>query len=103
MKRSKPDKYDTAWNYREAKWAKVILSADPDPANNTKNIQWARDYWTALHPHTAGGGYINFMMNEGEEAVKKTYAENYKRLTQVKAKYDPKNLFRVNQNIKPAK
>lgn len=100
---SKPGKDDTAWNFREAKWAKVILSADPDPANNTKNIQWARDYWTALHPHTAGGGYINFMMIEGEDAVKRTYADNYKKLAQVKAKYDPKNLFRVNQNIKPSK
>jgi FAD/FMN-containing dehydrogenase len=93
---------DTAWNYRSATWAMVIAGIDPDPANNDKITQWAKDYWEALHPYSAGGAYINFMMEEGEDRIKATYGDNYERLTAIKAKYDPDNLFRVNQNIKPA-
>ena len=64
--------------------------------------RWTVDYWEAAHPHSAGGAYVNFMMDEGQERVQATYGDNYARLTQVKAAYDPTNLFRVNQNIKPA-
>jgi hypothetical protein len=60
------------------------------------------DYWDALHPHSAGGAYVNFMMDEGDARVRATYRDNYERLTQVKAQYDPENFFRVNQNIPPA-
>jgi FAD/FMN-containing dehydrogenase len=93
----------TAWAYRDAKWSSVIVGVDPDPAKKETITNWARDYWTALHPHSAGGAYVNFMMDEGEERVKATYGKNYTRLTKIKKKYDPTNLFRVNQNIKPAK
>lgn len=93
---------DTAWNYRNATWAMVIAGIDPDPANNDKITRWAKDYWEALHPYSAGGAYVNFMMEEGEDRIKATYGDNYERLTTIKAKYDPDNLFRVNQNIKPA-
>jgi FAD/FMN-containing dehydrogenase len=65
-------------------------------------ISWARDYWSALHPHSAGGAYVNMMMNEGQDMIKAAYRDNYPRLAEIKAKYDPTNLFRVNQNIKPA-
>jgi FAD/FMN-containing dehydrogenase len=94
---------DTAFSYRDATFSEVIVAVDPDPSNNERMIQWARDYWTALHPYSAGGGYINMMMDEGEDNVKASYRDNYARLSQVKAKYDPNNLFHVNQNIKPAK
>ena len=70
-------------------------------ANKEKIINWAKEYWDAQHPYSAGGAYINFMMDEGEERIKATYGDNYKRLAEIKAKYDPVNLFRVNQNIKP--
>jgi FAD/FMN-containing dehydrogenase len=93
---------DTAWNYRNATWAMVIAGIDPDPANNDKIRRWAKDYWEALHPYSAGGAYVNFMMEEGEDRIKATYGDNYERLATIKAKYDPDNLFRVNQNIKPA-
>ena len=93
---------DTAWNYRGATWAMVIAGIDPDPTNNAKITEWAKDYWEALHPHSAGGAYVNFMMDEGEDRVKATYGDNYEKLAAVKTKYDPANLFRVNQNIKPA-
>jgi FAD/FMN-containing dehydrogenase len=64
--------------------------------------QWAKDYWLALHPFAAGGAYVNMMMDEGEDTVKAAYRDNYKRLSEVKRKYDPNNLFKLNQNIKPA-
>lgn len=98
---SRVNKNDTAWNYRDANYAVVIVGIDPDPANNDKTIAWAKDYWNALHPYSEGGAYINFMMDEGEDRIKATYGDNYKKLAEIKAKYDPQNLFRVNQNIKP--
>jgi FAD/FMN-containing dehydrogenase len=61
------------------------------------------NYWEALHPYSAGGAYVNFMMDEGQERVKATYRDNYEHLVELKNKYDPTNLFRVNQNIKPTK
>jgi FAD/FMN-containing dehydrogenase len=54
-----------------------------------------------LHPYSAGGAYMNFMMDEGHERVKATYRDNYERLVAIKNEYDPTNLFRANQNIKP--
>ncbi len=97
----RPGRNDTAFSFREANFAEVIVGVDPDPANNERMIQWARDYWMALHPHSAGGAYVNMIMDEGEDQVKAAYRDNYARLAQVKAKYDPTNLFHVNQNIRP--
>lgn len=91
----------TPWAYRDAKWAQVIVGVDPDPAKKDAISSWARDYWTALHPYSAGGAYVNFMMDEGEDRVRATYGKNYARLAKIKKRYDPANLFRVNQNIKP--
>jgi len=93
----------TAWAYRDAKWSSVIVGVDPDPAKRDQITTWARDYWAALHPHSAGGAYVNFMMDEGEERVKATYGKNFAKLQKAKKKYDPQNVFRSNQNIKPAK
>jgi UDP-N-acetylenolpyruvoylglucosamine reductase len=92
---------DTAFSYRKSKWAEVIVGVDPDPANKDKVSDWARTYWEAVHPYSAGGAYVNFMMEEGAARVEATYGGNYTRLRAVKAKYDPENLFRVNQNIAP--
>src|SRR5688572_2938412 len=97
----KPAESDMAWHFRDATWAQVIVGVDPDPANKDKIVSWTRDYYDALHPYGAGGAYINFMMEEGEERIRATYGGNYEKLEQIKAKYDPDNLFRVNQNIKP--
>jgi FAD/FMN-containing dehydrogenase len=93
---------DTAFSYRDVLWAEVIVGVDPEPDNAEAITQWTVDYWNATHPFSAGGAYVNFMMDEGQERVKATYGANYDRLTEVKAKYDPDNLFRVNQNIRPA-
>ena len=92
---------DTPWAYRDANWAQVIVGVDPDPVNNEKITKWTKDYYDAIHPYSAGGAYINFMMDEGQERVKASYKDNYDRLAKIKSKYDPNNLFRVNQNIKP--
>ncbi len=91
----------TAWNYRNTNWAMIIAGIDPDPANKDIIVNWARNYWNDMHPLSAGGAYINFMMEEGEDRIKATYGSNYEKLAAIKAKYDPDNLFRVNQNIKP--
>ena len=94
---------DTAFSFREANFAEVIIAVDPDPASNERMIGWARDYWLALHPYSAGGSYINMIMDEGADTVKAAYRENYARLAQIKATYDPGNLFHLNQNIKPGR
>jgi hypothetical protein len=91
----------TAFRYRDVKWSMVIAGIDPDPANAQKITDWARGYWQAVHPYSAGGAYVNFMMEEGVSRVQATYGDNYDRLVAVKTKYDPGNLFRVNQNIPP--
>jgi FAD/FMN-containing dehydrogenase len=93
---------DTAWAYRDAGWGSVFAGVDSDPANAEAISRWCIEYFEALHPYSAGGAYVNMMMDEGQERVKASYGVNYDRLTEVKAKYDPKNLFRVNQNIAPA-
>lgn len=95
-------KNDTAYSFREALFAEVIVGVDPDPANSEKITTWCKDYWEALHPYSAGGAYVNFMMEEGQGRVQATYRDNYDRLVGIKRKYDPKNFFRVNQNIRPA-
>ncbi len=95
-------KNETAYSFREALFAEVIVGVDPDPANADKITQWCKDYWEALHPYSAGGAYVNFMMDEGQERVQASFRDNYARLLEVKKKYDPNNFFRVNQNIRPS-
>ena len=92
----------SAFRFRDANWAEVIVGVDPDPAGAAAIRQWTVDYWDATHPYSAGGAYVNFMMEEGQERVRATYGENYRRLARIKAKYDGSNLLRVNQNIQPA-
>jgi FAD/FMN-containing dehydrogenase len=96
---SRVDSHETAFSYREAKWSMVIVGVDPDPKNTEKITAWTKNYWAALHPYSLGGAYVNFMMDEGLDRVKATYRDNYARLLDIKRKYDPKNFFRINQNI----
>ena len=93
---------DTAFSYRDANFAEVIVGFSPDPADADRLKTWVVNYWDAVHPYSAGGAYVNFMMDEGGERIRATYRDNYARLTQIKRKYDPNNVFHVNQNIKPA-
>jgi FAD/FMN-containing dehydrogenase len=91
----------TAFAYRDAKFATVIAGMWPDPADNEKNIKWVKDYYKALQPHSASGGYVNFMAGDDQERIRDNYKGNYDRLVMIKKKYDPSNLFHMNQNIKP--
>ena len=93
---------ETAWSYRDAHWGAVFAGVDGDPANVDAIRSWSVGYQEALHPYSAGGAYVNMMMDEGSERVRASYRGNYDRLARVKAAYDPENVFRVNQNIRPA-
>jgi FAD/FMN-containing dehydrogenase len=93
----------TPWAYRDARWAQVIVGVDPDADNAETVKRWTIDYWETLHPFSAGGAYVNFLgEGEGQDRVMATYGHNYDRLALLKARYDPDNFFRVNQNIVPA-
>jgi FAD/FMN-containing dehydrogenase len=98
----KVDAQASAWSYRDANFIHIIAAVDPDPANNDRMTQWAKSYYDASHPYSAGGGYLNVSMTEGEERVKEAFRDNYPRLARIKQKYDPTNFFRANQNILPA-
>lgn len=91
----------TAFSYRDVTWSGVIVGVDPDPAGADAIRRWTIDYWDALHPYSAGGAYVNFMMEEGDRRVQATYQGNHARLVEIKRRYDPSNLFRINQNIRP--
>lgn len=92
----------TPFAYRDANWAEVIVGVDPAPANRDQIVSWAKAYWDATHPFGSGGAYVNFMMDDDQDRIRASYRENYDRLASIKAKYDPANFFRVNQNIKPS-
>jgi FAD/FMN-containing dehydrogenase len=80
----------------------VIAGVDPDPARAPELVSWARRYWEAIHPHSAGGAYVNMMMDdEGADRVRASFRGNYERLVEVKRHYDPENRFCINQNIEP--
>jgi FAD/FMN-containing dehydrogenase len=99
--RVRPDA--TAWQARDATWSMVIAAIDPNPQQAGAITRWGRAYWEAVHRFNPGGAYVNFMMDdEGEARVQASYGANFPRLAAVKKKYDPANLFKVNQNIKPA-
>ncbi len=91
----------SAFSYRNTQWAEVIVGVDPDPAGASAIRNWTVDYWDATHEYSAGGAYVNFMMEEGQERVRATYGGNYDRLARIKHAFDPDNTFRVNQNIQP--
>ncbi len=91
----------TAFAYRDVKFTHMIAAISPEPAPMPQYREWVRAYWSALHPHSAGGAYVNFLMDEGDARVATSYRGNYTRLAAVKKKYDPDNVFRVNQNIQP--
>jgi hypothetical protein len=94
---------DTAWSARDARWSMVIAAIDSDPKSADALKKWGRAYWESVHPFNMDGAYVNFMMDdEVDGRVQATYGPNYKRLRDVKRKYDPNNFFRVNQNIQPA-
>ena len=73
----------------------------PGPANAAALTRWARDYQEALHPYSAGGADIDFMMEEGADRIRASYRGNYDRLARIKRRYDPDILFRTNRTSSP--
>jgi len=74
-----------------------------EPADTDANIAWGRQTYAAMRPYMAAGRYVNYMgIDEGEDPAAAAYGPNYERLRQVKTTYDPTNVFRMNQNIRPA-
>ncbi|MBN9350705.1 MAG: FAD-binding oxidoreductase [Chitinophagaceae bacterium] len=93
----------TPWIHRDAKYSGVFIGVDPDPSNNEKITSWCKSFWNELHPYSSGGSYLNFeMKDESDEKIRNSFGKNYERLRKVKTKYDPENVFRINQNIRPA-
>jgi FAD/FMN-containing dehydrogenase len=91
----------TAFGHRDANFAPVIAGMWPDPADNERNTRWVRDYYAAIAPHSEAGGYVNFASPDDYDKVADNYGANYRRLAEVKRRYDPDNLFHLNQNIRP--
>lgn len=93
---------ETAYVHRDAPFILNIIAMWSDGLESDQHIGWARDFWVAMQPFSAGGVYVNFLNNEGEDRVKAAYdPKTYERLVALKNKYDPTNFFRLNQNIKP--
>ena len=102
MRRGSPD--DAAYSQRDAQYNFVILSCWLDPGESEIHLKWTRELWDAMRPHSTGGVYVNDIgreVEEGADLIRSAYGESYQRLVALKNKYDPTNLFRHNQNIKP--
>jgi len=94
---------DTAYSHRDTRYRVLVVGLWTDPADTDAGVAWAREFQTALQAFSTGGVYVNYLGEEGEDRVKAAYEpETYARLAALKAKYDPTNFFRLNQNIKPA-
>jgi FAD/FMN-containing dehydrogenase len=91
----------TAYGNRDAAYDCFPAAIWENPAEDERHIAWARTFWEAMRPFATGGVYANNLGEEGEERVRAAYGANYPRLAALKAKYDPDNLFRLNQNIRP--
>ena len=91
----------TAFGHRDANFSMVILAASDKPEDDDANTRWVRDYSDAVAPHSEVGGYVNFMDDDDQDRIRANYGENYDRLRDIKRKYDPDNVFRMNQNIAP--
>jgi FAD/FMN-containing dehydrogenase len=78
-----------------------MVGVDEDASTSDATAAWTTAYWEALHQYSAGGAYVNMYMDEGQDRVRKSYRANYDRLARAKTQFDPENVFRINQNIRP--
>jgi hypothetical protein len=92
---------ETAYAQRDAAYDCFPIAIWEDPDDDEANVRWARELWTAMKPFSTGGVYVNNLGDEGDDRVRSAYGDNYERLVALKTRYDPANLFRLNQNIKP--
>ncbi|MBA2782297.1 MAG: FAD-binding oxidoreductase [Rubrobacteraceae bacterium] len=98
---SRVDPTATAFPHRDEHYDFLILSQWADPAESERNVEWTRSLFEAMEPFFGEGVYVNNLGDEGEDRVRAAYGANYERLLDLKGKYDPTNLFRLNQNIPP--
>jgi FAD/FMN-containing dehydrogenase len=99
-RRVEPD--HTALGFRDSVLSLVITAVWHDPADDQRSVAWVRDYYEALRPYAREDAYVNFLSVDDQDTVRAAYGSNYDRLAEVKRRYDPDNLFRLNQNIQPA-
>jgi FAD/FMN-containing dehydrogenase len=99
---SVPSATATAYPNRSALWAMNVHTRWEDPAEDSTCITWAREFFKMSAPYASGSVYINFLTADESDRIADAYGPNYGRLEAIKAKYDPQNLFRANQNIRPA-
>jgi FAD/FMN-containing dehydrogenase len=92
----------TAYAHRDTRFALNVHGRWEKPEDDKACMTWAREFFKAVTPYASGSVYVNFLTQDEGERIQAAYGSNYERLTQLKAKYDPTNLFRTNQNIKPA-
>jgi FAD/FMN-containing dehydrogenase len=95
------DPNETAFGLRDDQWDYDVISQWNDPAEAAGHIQWTREFWNAVEPFASGEVYVNHLDAEEAGRITGAYSRNYQRLVALKNKYDPTNLFRMNQNIKP--
>ncbi|HEX3418751.1 MAG TPA: FAD-binding oxidoreductase, partial [Stellaceae bacterium] len=95
------DPNETAFGLRSDQWDYDVISQWTDPAESAGHIQWTREFWTAVEPFATGEVYVNHLDAEEGTRIRAAYSDNFGRLVALKNKYDPTNLFRLNQNIKP--
>jgi FAD/FMN-containing dehydrogenase len=99
---SRPAPTATAYSHRRPTYDVVIIANWTDPADSERNVAWARGLFAAVQPQVSRAGYVNFLdTDDGADRVRAAYGENYDRLVALKRKYDPKNFFRMNQNVRP--
>ncbi|MCA1730985.1 MAG: BBE domain-containing protein, partial [Actinobacteria bacterium] len=98
---SRVDPTATAFPHRDEHYDFLILSQWSDPSDSEENIQWTREFFEAMQPFFKKGVYVNNLGEEGEDRVKEAYGAHYEQLAALKDKYDPTNLFRLNQNVRP--
>jgi hypothetical protein len=90
-----------AYTHRDTRFVLNVHTRWEDPAQDRECVAWAREFFKALTPHATGGVYVNFMPDDEVERIHSAYGENYARVAAIKQKYDPCNLFRLNQNVRP--
>jgi FAD/FMN-containing dehydrogenase len=93
--------HETACGLRDDQWDYDIISQWLNPEESAHHIQWTREFWTAVEPFATGEVYVNHLDAEEGTRIRAAYSDNYERLVALKNTYDPTNLFRLNQNIKP--
>jgi hypothetical protein len=92
---------ETAYACRDAEFDCFPIAIWDDPARDEENIGWVREVWATMQPYSSGAVYVNNLGDEGQDRVRAAYGSNYQQLIELKNRYDPTNVFCLNQNIRP--